>query len=46
MYIVLSTTIGAASWPLLTAREKENCGCSCLTFDGFSSVSEEKRVEA
>ena len=46
MYIVLSATIGAASWPLLTASEKVNTGSRLLHVLGVISVSAENRVEA
>src|SRR5579863_257699 len=46
MYMVLSATIGAASWPLFTARENVNRGCSLRTFSALSSLSDEKRVLA
>jgi hypothetical protein len=38
--------MGAASWPLLTASEKLNTGCSACTFSALISSSDEKRVEA
>jgi hypothetical protein len=33
-YIVLLTTSGAASWPLLTPSEKLNCSRRLPTFSG------------
>ena len=46
MYIVLPATMGAASWPLLTASENVKTGCSPFTLFVVTSVSEEKRVAA
>ena len=42
---VLSATMGAASWPLLTASEKLNTGCSACTLPNVISFSDENRVE-
>jgi hypothetical protein len=46
MYIVLPTTMGAASCPLLTASEKVKTGCNFFAVVGEISVSDEKRVAA
>ncbi len=46
MYMVLFTTIGAASWPLSTPVEKVKATCRFLTFEALISFSPENRVEA